>query len=282
MNLFSRIWNSSLGKKYIMALTGAALFLFVIGHLLGNLQVFGPPEMINSYAHFLKSTPELLWGARLGLLACVALHIASAVTLSAQNKEARPEQYAGKAAYGSTVQSRYMLVSGLVIAAFVVYHLAHFTALLPGINGVGDFRKLTTTLHGETVPDVYATMVLGFQVWWVVLFYLVAQAMLFLHLGHGVAAMFQSLGFRNHVWWPRIQMLAKVASIAIFVGYAAIAVGLFMRVGIDSDYVENVKRRATLVAGTGKPPLHKNEIVMAVDGVITEIAPKVSDGQEAK
>ena len=244
MNLFSRVWNSTLGKKYIMALTGAALFLFVVGHLVGNLQVFGPPEMINAYAHFLKSTPELLWGARIGLLVMVALHIAAAVTLSAANKAARPEPYAGKAAYGSTAASRYMLVSGLVILAFVVYHLAHFTALLPGINGVGDFRKLTTVLHGETVPDVYATMVLGFQVWWVVLFYLVAQALLFMHLGHGVASMFQSLGFRNHVWWPRIQLLAKVASVAIFIGYAAIAVGLFMRVGIDSDYVKNKEHEA--------------------------------------
>ncbi len=244
MNLFSRVWNSTLGKKYIMALTGAALFLFVVGHLIGNLQVFGPPELINTYAHFLKSKPGLLWGARLGLLAMVGLHIAAAVTLSAANKAARPEPYAGKSAYGSTAASRYMLVSGLVIAAFVVYHLAHFTALLPGINGVGDFRKLTTVLHGETVPDVYATMVLGFQVWWVVLFYLVAQALLFMHLGHGVASMFQSLGFRNHVWWPRIQMLAKVASIAIFIGYAAIAVGLFMRVGIDPDYVKNKQHEA--------------------------------------
>ena len=252
MNLFSRVWNSTLGKKYIMALTGAALFVFVVGHLIGNLQVFGPPEMINAYAHFLKSTPELLWGARIGLLVMVGLHIAAAVTLSAANKAARPEPYAGKAAYGSTAASRYMLVSGLVILAFVVYHLAHFTVLLPGINGVGDFRKLTTVLHGETVPDVYATMVLGFQVWWVVLFYLVAQALLFMHLSHGVASMFQSLGFRNHVWWPRIQMLAKVGSIAIFAGYAAIAVGLFMKVGIDSDYVENKKREAqsTVVTAT--------------------------------
>jgi succinate dehydrogenase / fumarate reductase, cytochrome b subunit len=244
MNLFSRVWNSTLGKKYIMALTGAALFIFVVGHLIGNLQVFGPPELINTYAHFLKSKPGLLWAARLGLLAMVGLHIAAAVTLSAANKAARPEPYAGGSAYGSTAASRYMLVSGLVILGFVVYHLAHFTALLPGINGVGDFRKLTTVLHGETVPDVHAMMVLGFQVWWVTLFYLVAQALLFMHLGHGVASMFQSLGFRNHVWWPRIQLLAKVASIAIFIGYAAIAVGLFMRVGIDPDYVNNKQREA--------------------------------------
>lgn len=225
-----------------MALTGCALFLFVIGHLLGNLQVFGPPELINAYAHFLKSKPSLVWGARLGLLACVALHIAAAVTLTALNKEARSVGYAGGSSYGSTTASRYMMVSGLVILAFVVYHLAHFTALLPGINGRGDFRKLTTILHGETVPDVYAMMILGFQVWWVALFYLVAQGLLFMHLGHGLAAMFQSLGFRNHVWWPRVQAFAKVASIALFVGYALIPASIFMRV-IGSEYAEKARHQ---------------------------------------
>ncbi len=237
MNLLNRIWQSSLGKKYVMALTGAALFAFVIGHLVGNLQVFGAPELINTYAHFLKSKPALLWSARLGLLVMVTLHVASAVTLSALNKAARPEPYAGKSAYGSTAQSRYMLVSGLVILAFVLYHLAHFTVMLPGVNGVGDFSKLTTTLEGHTVPDAYAMMVLGFQVWWVVLFYLVAQGLLFAHLGHGLASMFQSLGFRNHVWWPRIECFAKIASIAIFIGYAAIPLGIFTRV-VGADYAE--------------------------------------------
>src|SRR6185436_14035809 len=101
MNLITRIWRSSIGKKYVMAITGCALFLFVIGHLLGNLQVFGPPDMINTYAHFLKSKSGLLWGVRLGLLACVGLHIAAAVTLAVLNKEARPDAYAGGSSYGS-------------------------------------------------------------------------------------------------------------------------------------------------------------------------------------
>ena len=153
-----------------MAASGALLFLFVVGHLVGNLQVFGPPEMINRYAHFLKSTPELLWTARIGLLVLVVLHIITAIQLAAANKAARPVGYASADSYGSSWQSRYTLVSGLVILAFIVYHLAHFTVLLPGVNGVGDFSKLTTTLHGETVPDVYAMMVLGLQVPWVCLF----------------------------------------------------------------------------------------------------------------
>lgn len=238
MNLIDRVWQSSLGKKYLMALTGVALFLFVVGHLVGNLQVFGPPDLINSYAHFLKSKPGLLWGARLGLLACVAIHIASAVSLSALNKAARPEGYAGGSggAYGATKASQYMLASGLVILAFVIYHLAHFTVLLPGVNGTLDFRKLTTTLDGEKVADVYAMMLAGFQVWWVVLFYIIAQALLFQHLGHGLAAMFQSLGLRNHAWWPRVQLCAKLASLAILVGYLSIPIAIYLRM-VGADYL---------------------------------------------
>lgn len=255
MNLISRIWNSSLGKKYIMALTGAALFAFVIGHLIGNLQVYGPPEAINTYAHFLKSKAGLLWGVRLGLLAIVGLHIASALTLAAKNKEARPVGYSTPGANGASAASRYMVVSGLVILAFIFYHLAHFTALLPGINGVGDFTKLKTTLHGETVPDVYGMMVLGFQVWWVVLFYLFAQGLLFMHLGHGLASMFQSLGFRNHVWWPRVQCFAKYASIAIFAGYAIIPIGIFLNVGRFAEYSAQKKLELKAVSVPDTTPV---------------------------
>src|ERR1041385_7161540 len=99
MNLPTRTWRSSLGKKYVMALTGGALLLFVVGHLIGNLQVFGAPELINGYAHFLKSKPALLWGARLGLLLCAGLHIAAAMTLAVENRAARPQGYAGGAPY---------------------------------------------------------------------------------------------------------------------------------------------------------------------------------------
>jgi succinate dehydrogenase / fumarate reductase cytochrome b subunit len=261
MNLINRVWQSTLGKKYIMAITGVALFAFAVGHLLGNLQVFGAPDLINTYAHFLKSKPGLLWGARIGLLVCVALHIAAAVTLAALNKEARTEGYSGGSAYGSTMASRYMLVSGLVILAFVVYHLAHFTVLMPGVNGIGNFRKLTAVLDGQTVPDVYAMMVLGFQVWWVALFYLVAQGLLFMHLSHGLSAMFQSFGFRNHVWWPRIQMFAKAASVALFVGYAIIPIAIFLRM-VGYEYSEKAKHQFSL----SQSPVSLNALVAEVNG----------------
>jgi succinate dehydrogenase / fumarate reductase, cytochrome b subunit len=253
MNLVERIWRSSLGKKYVMAVTGLALFGFVVGHLVGNLQVFGPPEAINGYAHFLKSKPLLLWGARLGLLACVGLHVAAAITLSALNKAARPVGYGGVSRpYAASLGSRTMLLSGLVILAFVVYHLLHFTAQQPGINGVGDFSRLRTTLQGEPVADVYAMMILGFQVWWVALFYLLAQALLFLHLGHGLASLFQSLGFRNHVWWPRVTLLARGLSVAIFLGYASIPVAVLG--GLGGEYARKAKAQAQLAAAEAAGP----------------------------
>src|SRR5882672_1369013 len=93
MNLFTRIWRSSLGKKYIMALTGCVLFLFVVGHLAGNLQIFLGPDAINRYGHFLQSNPELIWPARLVLLLMIGLHIWSAIKLSLENKAARPVGY---------------------------------------------------------------------------------------------------------------------------------------------------------------------------------------------
>ena len=228
MNLLQSIWRSSLGKKYLMALTGGGLFLFVIGHLLGNLQFFLEPTAINRYGHFLKSTPEILWPARLGLLAMVGLHIAAAVTLSAQNKAARPQRYEGATKpLDASLASRTMLMSGLIVLAFIVYHLLHFTVVLDSVNGAGfDFDELYEPNTGQ--PDIYAMIVCGFSVWYVALFYLIAVGLLCVHLGHGVAAMFQSLGLKNHVWGPRIDAFAKAASLALFLGYASIPVSVLV------------------------------------------------------
>jgi succinate dehydrogenase / fumarate reductase cytochrome b subunit len=140
-----------------------------------------------------------------------------------------------------------MVVSGLVILAFVIYHLLHFTALLPAVNGTVDFNSLHTALpDGTKTHDVYAMMVRGFQVWWVAAFYLVAQALLFMHLGHGLSAMFQSLGFRDHVWWPRITGFAKVASLLIFLGYASIPLAVLG--GLGKDYVNKAAKTALVEA----------------------------------
>lgn len=220
MNLVAGFFKSSLGKKYIMALTGIALFIFVVGHLVGNLQVFLGPEAINRYGSFLKSMGELLWGARIGLLIAVGLHIWSAVTLSAQNKAARPEAYGNYRPVGSTYASRTMLMSGLIIAAFVIYHLLHYTALLKAINLTGqDFASFH---DAKGRHDVYRMMIVGFSNPIVSIFYIVAMSLLMLHLSHGLTAMFNSLGIRNQNYRKLIDGFARVASIAILIGYVSI------------------------------------------------------------
>lgn len=227
MKLLTGLFQSSLGKKFIMAATGGALFLFVIAHLVGNLQVFLGPESLNRYGHFLQSNMELIWPARIGLLLMVGLHVWSAIKLSAENKAARPIAYAGEPTpVAASYASRTMLMSGLIIAAFIVYHLLHFTVQAKGINFTGtDF----STLHdAQQRHDVYRMMVTGFSHPLVSGFYILAMGLLCLHLSHGVSAMFQSLGLTNPAYKPVIQKFARVVAAAIFLGYASIPAAVLL------------------------------------------------------
>src|SRR5436190_11846652 len=135
--LLKRIFGSSLGKKYIMGVSGCLLFLFVVAHLLGNLQIFLGPDVINRYGHFLQSNPELIWPARIGLLLMVGLHIWAAVKLTLENRAARPVAYAHYEVVAASYASRTMFMSGLIIFVFIIYHLLHFTAQVPSVNGTG-------------------------------------------------------------------------------------------------------------------------------------------------
>src|SRR5580765_3170395 len=137
MKIITSLFRSSLGKKYLMAVTGFALFLFVVGHLVGNLQIFLGPAAINSYGHFLQSNPELIWPARLFLLLMLVLHIWSEVNLALENKAARPIGYGEYNPVASSYASRTMLMSGVIVFVFVVYHLLHFTVQAQYVNFTG-------------------------------------------------------------------------------------------------------------------------------------------------
>jgi succinate dehydrogenase / fumarate reductase cytochrome b subunit len=226
MRLIARIWQSSLGKKYLMAISGVVLVGFVIGHLLGNLQIFLGPEVINRYGHFLQTTPELVWPARIGLLLMVSLHIAAAITLARQNRAARPVSYAHYEVVASTYASRTMVMSGLIIFAFIVYHLLHFTFQVPAINLTGkDFRLLEDAKQRH---DIYAMMVMGYKSPIVSGFYLVAIGLLCLHLSHGVSSMFQSLGLSNRVYEAWFGRLAVVFAALLFLGYCSIPAAVLL------------------------------------------------------
>src|SRR5687767_10793145 len=228
MSLLQGLFKSSLGKKYIMAVSGLALFLFVVAHMLGNLQIFLGPEAINKYGYFLQSKPELVWAARIGLLVMVILHIWAAIKLSAENRAARPANYGNYKPVGSSYASRTMLVSGLVILAFIIYHLLHFTVQTEGINFAStDFK----TLHdAKQRHDIYNMMVIGFSQPLVSIFYIVSMGLLSLHLSHGVSSMFQSLGWKNERYGRAIDRFALIAAAVLIVGYSAIPIAVMFGV----------------------------------------------------
>ena len=228
MSSTASLFKSSLGKKFVMAASGVCLLLFVVGHLVGNLQIFLGPEAINRYGHFLQSNLEVIWPVRFAMVGLLVLHVWSAAKVSRENKAARPMGYAGDpAAPAASYASRTMLMSGLIVAAFIVYHLLHYTVQAKAINLTGtDFL----TLHDEKGRhDVYAMVVLGFRQPLVAGFYIIAMALLCTHLSHGVYAMFQSLGIKVG-WCPCLpKCLAKWGSILIFLGYVSIPLAVLLR-----------------------------------------------------
>jgi len=225
-----------------MALTGCALFIFVVGHLIGNLQVFLGWEAINRYGSFLRNLGELLWAARIGLVVMVVLHIVSAVRLTAENRAARGRGYVAFKPVGSSYASHTMMMSGLIIAAFIIYHLLHFTVQTREINFIGqDFHAL---VDAKGRPDVFAMMVTGFSNVWVSLFYIVAMALLCLHLSHGVSSMFQSMGWKKAYYKPLLDNGARILAVAIFAGYVSIPVAVLL--GYGKGYVNGRNNPAPL------------------------------------
>jgi succinate dehydrogenase / fumarate reductase, cytochrome b subunit len=237
-----------------MAGSGVVLVLFVLGHLVGNLQFFLPPEAINRYGHFLQSNLEVLWPVRLILLGLVTLHIFTAFQLWAENRAARPVAYASPAtAYGSTLASRTMLVSGLVVASFIVFHLLHYTLKVEAVNGSAvPFHQLMEPGTGH--PDVYAMMVAGFSVWYVAVFYVIGVGLLCWHLSHGLGAMLQSLGLRNPTYTPLVTKAARVIAVLLFVGYASLPASVLL-FGHGRAYLAEVvthHAKAATAANDGK------------------------------
>jgi succinate dehydrogenase / fumarate reductase cytochrome b subunit len=212
-----------------MAVTGFVMFLFVLGHLAGNLQIFLGAESINRYGHFLQSNPEIIWPARIFLLLMLVLHIWSAVKLSAENKAARPVAYSAWQPVGSTYASRTMLMSGIIVFVFIVYHLLHFTAQVQYINLTG--KSFVDFVDPEKRHDIFKMMVVGFNNIWVSGFYILGIALLCLHLSHGTSSMFQSLGWKSPVYGPFLDKTSRWLAVAIFLGYTSIPVAILLGYG---------------------------------------------------
>jgi len=190
MSWFSDLYRSAVGKKAVMAVSGVILFGFVLIHMIGNLKLYEGPQYLNNYAGWLREvgapavpTSGLLWIFRSVLLVAVALHIWAAWQVTRMSQAARPRGYVSRPKIHTTYASRTMRWGGVIILLFVIYHLLHLTF---------------GTVHPDFIEgDVYHNVVRGFRVWYVSLFYVVAQVALGFHLYHGLWSMFQSLGW-NH------------------------------------------------------------------------------------
>jgi succinate dehydrogenase / fumarate reductase, cytochrome b subunit len=209
-------WQSTNGKKVVMAVTGAMMFAFVIGHMLGNLQMFEAPEHINAYGHFLHNLGELLWIERGIMTLAIALHITVTVQLALRSKAARPVGYSRKEAINSSYASRTMYWSGPIVLAFIIFHLLHFTA--------GYIHPQAQFVEG----DVYGNVVSAFKVWWVSAWYIFAMCLLGTHLSHGLWSMFQSVGLAGKRHTPLLKKAAQAIAILIVLGYISIPISVLL------------------------------------------------------
>jgi len=210
-------WDSPIGKKTVMAVTGMILFGFVLVHMAGNLQVFLGREKFDAYGRLLRVEPALLWFARGVLLLAVILHIVASIQLTALNQKSRPIGYKKSTAIDSSYASRTMMWSGPIIAAFIVYHILHFTL-------------------GTVHPDfhegqVYDNVIAGFRVIPVSIAYIVSMILLGMHLNHGLWSMFQSIGVTNPRYSAALRRFANIFSILIVAGFISIPIAVMAGYG---------------------------------------------------
>ncbi len=213
--------ETTIAKKAIIAITGVILVGFVVIHMLGNLQVYLGPEVLNEYSAFLKSKPLVLWGARMVLLVSVVTHIGLTLMLANRNGRARKVGYAKHSSATDSILERYasrtMVWSGPILLFFIVYHILHLTiGFTPG--------------YAFSETDVYSNLVQGFQNAYISIVYIVAMLALGMHLYHGVFSVFQTLGVQHKGvrCWSRT--LAFGLALFIPLGYASIPVSVILGV----------------------------------------------------
>jgi succinate dehydrogenase / fumarate reductase cytochrome b subunit len=210
-------WDSTIGKKTVMAVTGMILFGFVLVHMAGNLQVFLGREKFDAYGRLLRVEPALLWFARGVLLVSVILHIVASIQLTALNQKSRPIGYQKGTAIESSFASRIMMWSGAIVAIFVVYHILHFT--------------LGTVHPNFHEGNVYDNVIAGFRVIPVSIAYIMSMILLGMHLNHGLWSMFQSIGVSNPRYSAGLRRFAKFFSVLIVLGFIAIPIAVLAGYG---------------------------------------------------
>ena len=215
-----KFYQTTVGKKVVMAISGLILIGFVVVHMLGNLQIFGEllesgkgQKALHEYAAFLHSMPAVLWGARLTLIGAVFAHFWSALSLIRTNNAARPQAYARKVNQVTNYAAMTMRYGGIALLLFIIYHLLHLTC---GSVGPAGF------VEGK----VYDNVVIGFQVQWISGIYIVAQIFLALHLYHGVWSLMQTLGLNQSKYDAKIRTISSLVALVVAIGNISIPVAV--------------------------------------------------------
>jgi succinate dehydrogenase / fumarate reductase cytochrome b subunit len=211
------LFDTSVGKKAALAVSGVILFGFVIGHMLGNLQVLEGPEVYNAYGEAIKANPLLLWGVRALLLVSLLVHTTIVLELYGKSIAARPVGYRVKKNIATSYAAMMMKFTGPLLLVYIIFHLAHFT--FPG-TALGDY---------DHVPgDVYSNFVNAFQIPWVVAVYVIANLMLGMHLYHGAFSMLQSVGFNHPRYNKRLKNVARALAFLVTAGNVFLPLTVFL------------------------------------------------------
>jgi succinate dehydrogenase / fumarate reductase cytochrome b subunit len=217
MSRVGRLWAAPIGKKAVMALTGVVLYGFAFVHMAGNLQFFLGRTRFDQYGANIKANALLLWGVRALLLVSLVLHVVTAIQLTALKRQARPQAYKRPGSVAGSYASRTMFYGGLVLLAFLIFHILHFT---------------TGQAHPMFVEGAaYDNVVHGFAVVPVAAFYIFAMLALSMHLYHGVWSVFQSLGFNHPRYTPKLKAFAKIFAAVVTVGFISIPIAVLVGVG---------------------------------------------------
>ena len=221
MSTNAGLFSSSLGKKYLMAITGLFLCSFLVIHFLGNIALFTDPVQFNEYTRFMSSNP-IIRVMEIVLVTGFLTHIIDAIILTRANKKAQPVKYAMNK-NKSSWYSRNMGLTGSVILAFLILHLQSFWYEYK----FGEVL-MTVDSNGDEIKDMFTIVKTAFSEWWYSAMYVLAMILLGSHLNHGFQSAFQSVGLRHKKYTPTIKMLGAGFSILITLGFISFPIYFFI------------------------------------------------------
>ncbi|MDB5105500.1 MAG: sdhC [Fibrobacteres bacterium] len=227
MHALKKYLASSIGRKQLMGITGISLYAYLLVHLLGNIGMLSGAERYNKYGYLLlHEMAEIIIPIEIILIVAILAHVYLAITLTIENRAARPTAYAVKRNSKQTLHSASMMMTGTAILIFVFIHIANFR-----FGGAGMGGMPTVTYDGVAMKDLYGTMMRAFSIWWYTAGYVLAMILIFSHLAHGVQSSLQSLGFNHAKYTPIVHWAGRAYAGLVTGGFILLAVWAYFQHG---------------------------------------------------